>query len=257
MTEQLLQETTEDDIRIVTLNHGKTNSLNRDMLRRLGEIVAEADENPSPKGIVLTGEGRFFSSGFDLPMFLGFSELREAVEFFEFEEQVLTSLFACRKPVVAALNGHTAAGGLILAMAADYRIIKEHPKIKVGMSENKIGLPLSVAQHEVMRFGFDSNHRFRDVMFFSDMVDVFGAREKGLVDELAAEDMLMERARQVVSLWIDNPGRPFMRMKQMLRADTVQRIRRKLAEENWQAELKNFFRDEVRQTLEFVQASMK
>jgi enoyl-CoA hydratase/carnithine racemase len=257
MTEEILQETTQDGIRIITFKNGKTNSLNRQILERLGQIVEEADQNPSPKGIILTGQGRFFSSGFDLPMFLGFSDLDQAVDFFEFEEQLLASFFACRKPVVAALNGHTVAGGLIYAMAADYRIIKDHPKIKVRMSENKIGLSLSVAQHEVMRFGLDSNHKFRDIMYFGDMVDVYRAQELALVDEVVAEDALIKRAKQVISLWIDNPGRPFMRLKQTLRADTVDRIKIKLAAENWQEGLKNLFNKDVRQTLEFVQAGMK
>jgi len=253
MLETLLQ----DDICIVTLKNGKTNPLNRQMLQQLLDIVREADAQPSPKGIVITGEGRFFSSGFDLPIFLGFKDKAEAIEFFKFEEMVLTELFACRKPVIAAINGHAAAGGLIYSMAADYRIVKEHPKIKIGMSEIKIGLPLTIAQHEVMRFGFDSSHKYRDVMFFGDMVDVYRAKEMALVDELVAEDRLIERAKQIVSQWIDTPNRPFMRMKEMLRKETVDRIRKNLVEVNWQDGMDCFFRDDVRGTLEFVQATMQ
>ena len=253
----MLETRLQDDICIVTFKNGKTNPIKRQMLQQLADIIKEADENPSPKGIILTGEGRFFSSGFDLPIFLNFKEKAEVIEFFEFEEEVLTALFACRKPVIAALNGHTAAGGLIYSMAADYRIIKEHPKIKVGMSEIKIGLPLTIAQHEVMRFGFDSNLKFRDVMFFGEMVDVFRAKEMALVDEVVAEDILLDRAIQLVSQWIDTPNRPFIRMKELLRKDTVNRIRRKLVEEDWHAGLDCFFKDDVRQTLEFVQASMQ
>ncbi|MBS3756476.1 MAG: enoyl-CoA hydratase/isomerase family protein [Desulfobacterales bacterium] len=253
----MIEEFLDDDIRIVTLKNGKTNALNRQILERLEEIVIEADQQDSPKGIILTGEGRFFSSGFDLSLFLNFAEEKEAVEFFEFEQRVLTALFACRKPVVAALNGHAAAGGLIYSMAADYRIVKEHPKIKIGMSEIKIGLPLNIAQHEVMRFGLDGNHKFRDVMYFADMVDVYRARDLGLVDELAAEGQLIDRARQVISQWIDTPNRPFMRMKELLRAKTVQRIEKNLAEGHWQGGLQGLFKEDVRQTLEFVQASMK
>lgn len=253
----MFTETLEDDILIVTLQNKKTNPLNLEMLKRLKEIVADANENPSPKGIILTGEGRFFSSGFDLPIFINFKDLDEAVAFFELEEEVLLSLFACKKPVVAAINGHAAAGGLIYSMAADYRIVKDHPKIKIGMSEIKIGLPLTIAQHEVMRFGFDGNLKYRDVMFFGEMVDVNRAKEMALVDELVSEDNLIERAKQVVSQWIDTPNRPFIRMKQLLKMDTVNRIRKKLAEENWHDGLNCFFRDDVRQTLEFVQASMQ
>ncbi|MGM0451538.1 MAG: enoyl-CoA hydratase/isomerase family protein [Thermodesulfobacteriota bacterium] len=253
----MLETSRQDDIEIVTLKNGKTNPITREMLQQLADIIREADENPVPKGIVLTGEGRFFSSGFDLPIFINFKDKAEAVEFFEYEEKVLTSLFACSKPVISAINGHCAAGGLIYSMAADYRIVKEHPKIKVGMSEIKIGLPLTIAQHEVMRFGFDSNLKFRDIMFFGEMVDVYRAKELALVDEIVNEDQLVERAKAVVAQWIDTPNRPFIRMKELARQDVVRRIRTKLAEENWHDGLDCFFRDDVRQTLEFVQASMQ
>jgi enoyl-CoA hydratase/carnithine racemase len=173
------------------------------------------------------------------------------------EEEVLLALFTCTKPVVSAMNGHCAAAGLIYSMAADYRIVKDHPKIKIGMSEIKIGLPLSIAQHEVMRFGFDSDLKFRDVMFFGEMVDVHRAKELRLVDEVVAEDQLMARAVQVIKLWIDTPNRPFIRMKQLLRMDVAARIRKKLKEENWHEGLTCFFDDNVRQTLQFVQASMQ
>ena len=253
----MFEETVADDIKIVTFKNKKTNPINFEMLKRLKEIVDEVNESPSPKGIILTGDGRFFSSGFDLPIFINFKDLDEAIAFFEFEEEVLLSLFACQKPVVAAINGHAAAGGLIYSMAADYRIVKDHPKIKIGMSEIKIGLPLTIAQQEVMRFGFDSNLKYRDVMFFGEMVDVNRAKEMALVDEIVAEDNLIERAKQIVSQWIDTPNRPFIRMKHLLKLDTVNRIRKKLAEENWHEGLNCFFREDVRQTLEFVQASMQ
>ncbi len=253
----MLKETMEDDIKIVTLNNGKTNPLNREMLVRLKEIIEEVDNNPSPKGIVLTGSGRFFSSGFDLPIFINFKDKSEADTFFDMEEEVLLSLFSCSKPVVAALNGHAAAGGLIYSMAADYRIVKDHPKIKIGMSEIKIGLPLTIAQDEVMRYGFDSSLKFRDVMFFGEMMDVYKAKELQIVDEVVAEDELINRAKQIISMWIDTPNRPFTRIKKLMRLDTMTRIRKKLKEEDWHEGLNCFFEEDVRQTLEFVQAGMQ
>jgi len=252
----MLQETMQDDIKIVTLNNGKTNPLNREMLERLKEIVDEVDNNPTPKGIILTGEGRFFSSGFDLPIFMNFKDRSEADAFFDMEEKVLLSLFSCSKPVVSVFNGHAAAGGLIYSMATDYRIAKDHPKIKIGMSEIKIGLPLTIAQDEVMRFGFDSSLKFRDVMFFGEMMDVYKAKELQIIDEVVAEEELINRAKQIISMWIDTPNRPFTRMKKLMRLDTVNRIKQKLKTEDWHEGLNCFFQDDVRQTLEFVQASM-
>ena len=253
----MLEPYIEDDIQIVKLNNPKTNPINRPMLEELHEVIQTVNNNPSPKGLILTGEGRFFSSGFDLPIFINFKDLEEAVAFFTFEEDVLLSLFTCSKPVVSAINGHAAAAGLIYSMAADYRIVKDHPKIKIGMSEIKIGLPLTIAQHEVMRFGFDGNLKFRDVMFSGQMVDVHQAKDMALVDDVVEEGELLDRAKQVVSQWIDTPNRPFMRMKELLKMDTARRIRQKLDTENWHEGLSCFFQEDVRQTLEFVQASMQ
>jgi len=252
----MLEETIQDDIRIVTFKNGKTNPFNKEMLLRLKEIVDDVNTNPTSKGIILTGDGRFFSSGFDLPIFINFKDQKEANDFFDMEEEVLLSLFTCEKPVVSAINGHCAAAGLIYSMAADYRIAKDHPKIKIGMTEIKIGLALTIAQDEVMRFGFDSNRKFRDVMFFGEMMDVYKAKELKLVDEVVAEEELINRAKQVVASWIDTPNQPFIRIKKLMRLDTAKRIQNKLKGENWHEGLSCFFKEDVRQTLEFVQASM-
>ncbi|MDA3898147.1 MAG: enoyl-CoA hydratase/isomerase family protein [Desulfobacteraceae bacterium] len=252
----MVVETTRDDIKIVTLKNGKTNPFNKEMLLQLKKIIDEVNASPTAKGIILTGDGRFFSSGFDLPIFINFKELKEAIDFFEMEEEVLLALFTCEKPVVSAINGHCAAAGLIYSMAADYRIAKNHPKIKIGMSEIKIGLGLSIAQHEVMSFGIDSDLKFRDVMYFGEMVGVERAKEMQLIDEVVEEDQLIDRAKQIITTWIDTPNRPFIQMKRLLRMDTAKRIQKKLKEENWQDGMNTFFKEDVRQTLEFVQASM-
>jgi enoyl-CoA hydratase/carnithine racemase len=142
----MLNEKLEDGIIIATFEHGKTNSLTLEILRKLSDIVKKANEDDAVKGIVLTGAGRTFSSGFDLPMFMGFKDVKEIGDFFDEGEEILLALFECRKPVVSALNGHAIAGGLIFAMASDYRIVKNHPKISIGMSEIKLGLALTIAQ---------------------------------------------------------------------------------------------------------------
>ena len=87
--------------------------------------------------------------------------------------------------------------GLIFAMAADYRIVKNHPKITIGMSEIKIGLPLSLAQSGVMRFGYDSDKKFTDLMYFGRMLNVNEAKDLAIVDEIVEEDQLMPRAKAV------------------------------------------------------------
>ena len=184
----MLKEKTEDHIVIATFEDGKTNSIDLETLRKLKEIVKSVNQDDALKGIVLTGSGKLFSSGFDLPMFLSFKNVDAVVDFISEEEEILIEFFMCKKPVIAALNGHTVAGGLVFSMAADYRIVKNHPKIKIGMSEIKIGLPLSIAQSEIMRFGLDSDKKFRDVMYFGKIMDVNEAKALEIVDEIVEID---------------------------------------------------------------------
>ena len=252
----MLKEKIEDHIIIATFEDGKTNSIDLETLRKLKEIVKNVNQDDALKGIVITGSGKLFSSGFDLPMFLSFKDVNDVVDFISEEEEILIEFFMCKKPVIAALNGHTVAGGLVFSMAADYRIVKNHPKIKIGMSEIKIGLPLSIAQSEIMRFGLDSDKKFRDVMYFGKILDVNEAKALEIVDEIVEENELIDRSKEIVTQWIDNPGKAFIKLKEGLKKPVADRIRKRMAEENWQESLNCFFDKEIKEALNFVQQMM-
>lgn len=253
----MLETRIEDQTLLATLVNGKTNSITRGTLDKLKSAVDKVKTDETIKGLVLTGSGRFFSSGFDLNTFLGFTSLDQAVAFITYADEVLLDLFLCPKPVVCAMNGHAAAGGLIFAMASDYRIITDHPKIKVGMSEIKIGVPLSPAQSAVMRFGLDSDKRFRDVMYFGEMIDVHTALKREIVDRVVQADDLIKTATSLVSQWIDTPARPFCRLKEELKMETGKHIKKRLNDTGWHSALDCFSQKEVRDTLAFVQSTME
>jgi enoyl-CoA hydratase/carnithine racemase len=252
----MLNQRIEDGIIIVTFENGKTNSLTLEMLRDLRDIVKKANEEYAIKGIILTGAGKTFCSGFDLPMFMGFKDIEAVGNFFKEVELILVEVFECSKPVVSAINGHAIAGGLIFAMASDYRIVSNHPKITIGMSEIKLGLALTIAQSEIMQFGYDSHKKFRDLMYFGKMFDVNAAKELGIADELVEGADLIPRAKAVISKWIDNPGRAFIKLKEGLKKPTADRIRKRLQEEDWIPGFNCFFDKDVRASIEFVMAMM-
>ncbi|MBN1498421.1 MAG: enoyl-CoA hydratase/isomerase family protein [Spirochaetes bacterium] len=245
----MLKQTTEDNIIIATLDDGITNTITEDVLDSLSQIIQNVNEDSAIKGLIITGAGKTFCSGFDLPLFLGFKDLAEVITFFEKEEEILINLFMCRKPVVAAWNGAAVAGGFIFSMAADYRIMKNHPKIKVGLNEIKIGLGLSIVQTEVVRFGLDSDRTFSRVIYNGEMHDTSRALELGIADELADEEQLIPRAKQVISGWIDNPGRAFTLLKTSLRKPYEDRMRQRLRDEDWQSGFNIMFDKQTRHFL--------
>ena len=156
------------------------------------------------------------------------------------------------------MNGHSAALGMILAMASDYRVVNNHPKIKLGMSENKIGLSLTIAQSHIMRFGLNNDTTFRNMIYFGEMMGVDKAFELGIVDEVVEAENLIERAKEIIRLWIDTPNRPFIRLKQDLKKETVGKIKAALDTENWQDAISAaLLNKEVKAALSFVQAAME
>jgi enoyl-CoA hydratase/carnithine racemase len=247
----------ENNVIVFEWDHGPMNTIALDTLRSLDETLLELEQNDDLLGMILTGRGKLFSSGFDLPMFLGFQGIDDVIAFFRTEEAILARLFACSKPVISAINGHCVAAGLIYSLGADYRIVSNHSKIKIGMSEIKIGLPLSIAQSEVVRFGLDSDTLFRDVMYFGPMFDPQSAKERGIVDEVVDLDALLPRAKEIISLWMNNPGRAFMQIKKTARQPVLDRMRSRLEAVNWNDSLQCFLKKDVRQALMFVQSKME
>ncbi len=253
----MIKETIEDGILIAKFDNPKTNSITFQTLLDIRSALKKVNEDDSIKGMIFTGEGKFFSSGFDLTTFLKFETGDDILEFFNIEEEMLYEVFTCKKPVISAMNGHTTAGGLITSMGCDYRIAKNHPKIKIGMTEIKIGLGLTIAEMELMRFGLDSNKSLRNVMYFGETVDVNTALERGIIDEIAEEDNLIPRAKELICLWMDQPGKAFLSLKEGLRGPRARELRNMLDTIDWQNPLiECLLNPEARKTLDVINKMM-
>lgn len=253
-----MQERIEDNIVIVTLCSGKTNSINGEVLHGLDEIIDRVNNEEALKGLIITGNGRFFSSGFDLETFINFKTAEEILTWFKFEEETLLKLFTCSKPAVAAINGHAVAAGMIISMACDYRIVVNNPKTKLGMSEIKIGLALTPAEAEIMKFGLDSVRNYKDVVFSGEFINPSRAIEMGIFDQVVdSPDDLIEQAKQKVVSLIDTPGRPYIMLKRLFKQHSAQLIREGIDGNDWTPLVETFFNEAIINTLRAVQGAMQ
>ena len=247
----------EDNIVIFTFNNGKVNSITTETLKGLNEVVDRVNTEEELKGIILTGAGRYFSGGFDLGTFTTFKNGQEISDWFTFEEEVMLKLFTCSKPVLAAINGHAAAAGMIISMACDYRLIVNNPKVKVGMTEIKIGLALTPAEGEIMRFGLDTDKKFRDIVFNGELINPVQAVNQGIFDELVEnETALLEKAKAKVCSLIDTPGRPFILLKQLEKHHAAKWIEEGIKEYDMNNLVKTFSDEKIIGTLKMVDAAM-
>ena len=99
----------------ITLRRGKVNAINADVVFELRTALDRAEVDDSTRAVILTGEGSFFSFGFDIPELRPYSP-EEFTRFLIDFSDLYTRMYLYAKPIVAALNGHAIAGGCMLGL---------------------------------------------------------------------------------------------------------------------------------------------
>ena len=187
---------TNEGIATVILNRGKVNALNGEVVDELRESFMALEVNQDIKAIVLTGYGKFFSFGFDIPEFLSFTKEEFTNYLINFTD-LYTYLFLYPKPVVAALNGHTIAGGCMLALACDSRIMVDG-KAKISLNEIDFGSSVFSGSTEMLRFWIGSANATK-IIYSGAMYSAEEAMSFGLVHTVLTEQDLMVQARKIAS----------------------------------------------------------
>ena len=110
-----------DAVSVITWNEGQ-NRINYDSLARLSEIFQQLADTEGPQAVVWTGADKFFSNGLDLERFG--SNPEELVETIRRLDNLFGQILVHPSYVIAAINGHAFAGGAMLSLTADYRIMR-------------------------------------------------------------------------------------------------------------------------------------
>jgi enoyl-CoA hydratase/carnithine racemase len=166
----------------VELDRGVTNAINLELVEELTRIVRQSAEATDVRALVIAGSNdKFFSIGFDLPHLLTLA--REQMEvFYRAFNQLSLDLYTFPKPTVAALTGHTVAGGCILALTCDYRFVAEGKKL-MGLNEIKLGVPVPYPADCMLR-SLTGVRAARDILDSGALFRPEQARELGLVDQV-------------------------------------------------------------------------
>ena len=246
----------QDNIVIFTIDNPPANSINTEVLKGLNAALDRVNAEDELKGIILTGTGNIFSSGFDLGTFTTFESPEHIIRWFTEDEEIMYKLFTCWKPVIGALNGHASAAGLIITQACDYRMMKNDPQAKVGMPEIKLGMSLSPSHGEIMKFGLETNKNWKEVIYTGKRFPAPVALEMGIIDELVDEAELLTKAKAKVCEYIDTPNRPFMALKATQRRFAAQQTREAIDNADFTATVNTFTNPDVIKELKASLARM-
>jgi enoyl-CoA hydratase len=208
---------TTDGVAVLRLEGGKANAMDDAFLAGLDRVFSEF-ETGDARAAVVTGAGTSFSAGLNLVALstLSRSELRAFLERFH---RVMLRVFACPRPVVAAVDGHAIAGGCVLAMQADHRVAADGP-FRIGLNETQIGLGLPPLVTETFRLRLPASE-WNAVMLEGRLFSPSEALGRQLVDDVVApervESVAIATARRLASV----PSAAFAHVKRQLRAPAV------------------------------------
>lgn len=180
------------DVFVLHMRDGE-NRFNDRFLAAFSEALDEVESSIGDAALVTCGEGKFYSNGLDLAWLGGEGEGR-GPELLASLDAVFARLLGFPVVTVAALNGHAFAGGGMLAMAHDFRIMRSDrgffclPEIDLAM-----GQPLSDGMYAVLESRLSRNE-LQQLLITGRRFGGCEAAERGIVDETRPEEEVLPRA---------------------------------------------------------------
>ncbi len=223
----------DESIAVLTMDDGKVNALGPTMIGHINTALDQA-ESDDASAVVIAGNDRVFSGGFDLKVFRS-GDLQAAIEMLRLGFELSHRLLSFRKPVVAACTGHAIAMGSFLACSVDHRIAA--PGYNFQANEVAIGMVIPYPALEVLKLRLTRSAYQQAVglakTFLSDT-----ALAGGWVDELVMADLVLPRAIEAAKSFATtlNPGAHYA-SKLRTRKETLDAMRHGI--DNLQDEFKN------------------
>jgi enoyl-CoA hydratase len=222
----MIERETDDGIVTLRLAHGKANALDVELLEALiAALAASADA----RALIVTAGGSIFSAGVDLFRLLEGGEAYVR-RFYPLLSEFVRAMVAFPAPLVMAANGHAIAGGGVMVLGGDYRLMAEGNG-RLGTPELLVGVPLPAAVLEVVRAAVPP-HAINPVLFLGRTYPPAEALAHGLVDEVVPADALAARAREVAEQLASISPEAFRLTKRMLRAPVLERMDRSAAHDD-------------------------
>lgn len=193
------------------------NALNMALLQRLDAELAAAPQQ-GVRALVLSGQPGIFSAGLDAREITAAAAepLRRFIDaFIRLQERLARSPL----PVIAAITGHCPAGGTVLVLYCDHRVMAQGA-FRIGLNEVQVGLYPGLTIYRAFERLVGSSKAAR-LLPRGVMLEPAEALAAGLVDELAAPEQVVPRALQLAAELLQLPPQAYARTRSLVRADLL------------------------------------
>ncbi len=200
-----------DEICILTMRD--KGLFNPNTLEQFNSVLDEIEKSESAKALLITGEDKNFSQGLDLE-FLMTIENSDFLQFVENTMVMASRLLTFKVPVVSVINGHAFGLGAMIALASDYRVMRED-RGYLCLPEVDLKMAFTPAMNALVVNKLSGRLR-RDMMLAGRRVGGGEALAGGLMDACGAEDELLNLARELVTPAMGKDKATFSQIKRDL-----------------------------------------
>jgi 3,2-trans-enoyl-CoA isomerase len=204
-------------VRELHLDRPPANALSPELVIALRAAVEEAPA-AGARALVLSGAPGMFSAGLDVPLLVQLDRPAMAAAWKDFYA-LMRCLAASAIPVAAAITGHSPAGGAVISLYCDIRIMAEG-EYRIGLNEVQVGIPMPPVIFQSLRRQVGPRQAER-LCVTAQLVPAAEARRIGLVDELVAPEAVVARAIEWCNALLALPPEAMATTRRLVRADLV------------------------------------
>lgn len=221
-----------DGVGLIRLNRPDDgNAMNLELLRELLDVALYCDEAPEVRAVVLTGSGRMFCAGGDLKEFAAQGERVSAhiKELTGVLHAAVSRFNWMDAPVVAAINGAAAGGGLSLALSTDLAIAAESAKFT--MAYTKAGLVMDGSSSYFLS-RLVGLRRAKEMVLLNPVLTACKALEWGLVNQVVADDQVVPVALDLARKLAQGPTRAYGEAKRLVLSGATESLESQMERES-------------------------
>jgi enoyl-CoA hydratase len=185
-----------DGVAVVKLNRPKVlNAMNKQLWLDFQAALEDAKTDPDIKALIITGEGRAFSTGADLKESKG-RTLEAYRDYLEELQEASRKIIKFEKPTIAAVNGYALGSGYELALACDIRIAADEAQI--GSPEAKVTSSVTGGAFRLLQ-DLVGPGKARELLFTAENITGKEAERIGLVNKSVPLENLIDEARSMAA----------------------------------------------------------